>query len=413
VTATLGRHEVTDAGAALRNSGPPRRVVITDAEQRSVLAAARGLARAGYEVTVLATAPRQLTSWSRACRHSRLVTDPRVDCGGFRRDLGGLLKQRSYDIVIPGTEQSLVVLAGMSPHDLHGARHGIGNPAAVERILDRRVLGAAADAVGLASPPTVVCETYEDARAAARWFDYRVVVKPVRSVHAAGDGLRWRKSAMADGPRAFRRAIDGVALPVLVQRHTPHRAVLSFSGVAHRGDLYSGCLSRYQRSWPPAGGVAAFAETVLPSSTLVERVTGLVSQIGVNGIFELEMLMLGGGHAPAAVDLNPRVFGTLPLSIAAGANLPATWCQLLLGERPQVAWAAPNVRYRFEEGDFRFLLRQARRRRLRLALGAARPRARTTHALFSIRDPLPFFAWAMTGGRTIRPPRRVSPAGHR
>jgi predicted ATP-grasp superfamily ATP-dependent carboligase len=351
--------------------------------------------------------------WSRACHRSRLVADPRVDRDGFRRDLGALLEQRSYDIVIPGTEQSLLVLAGTSPHELHGARHGIGNPAAVERVLDRRVLCAVADAVGLASPPTVVCDTYEDAAAAARWFDHRVVVKPVMSVHAAGNGLRWRKSAMADGPRAFRRAIDGFAPPVLVQRHMPHRAVLSFSGVAHRGELYAGCLSRYRRSWPPQGGVAAFAETVLASSTLVERVTALVSQIGVNGIFEVEMLELGGGRAPAAVDLNPRLFGTLPLPIAAGANLPATWCRLLLGERPPFVWAAANVRYRFEEGDFRFLLREARRPDLRVALSAARPRARTTHALFNRRDPLPFLAWAITGGRTIRPPRHVSPASHR
>jgi predicted ATP-grasp superfamily ATP-dependent carboligase len=404
---------MSGVGSTLRKGGQPGRVVITDAEQRSVLAAARGLAGAGYEVTVLGTAPRQLTMWSRACHRSRLVADPRVDCDGFRRDLGALLEQRHYDIVIPGTEQSLLVLAGMSPHELHGARHGIGNATAMDRVLDRRMLGAVADAVGLASPATVVCETHEDATAAARWFDHRVVIKPVMSVHAAGGGLRWRKSAMADGPRAFRHAIDGFALPVLVQRHMPHRAVLSFSGVAHRGELYAGCLSRYQRSWPPQGGVAAFAETVLASSTLVERVTALVSQMGVNGIFEVEMLEPGGGRAPAAIDLNPRVFGTLPLPIAAGANLPATWCRVLLGDRPAFAWAAPNVRFRFEEGDLRFLLSEARRPHLGLASGAIRPRTRTTHALFDRRDLLPFLAWALSGGRTIRPPRHVSPASHR
>lgn len=71
------------------------------------------------------------------------------------------------------------------------------------------------------------------------------------------------------------------------------------------------------------------------------------------------------------------------------------------------------MRYRFEEGDFRFLLREARHRHLRVAVGAARPRARTTHALFDGRDRLPFLASAMTGGRTIRPPRHVSPGSRR
>jgi hypothetical protein len=55
------------------------------------------------------------------------------------------------------------------------------------------------------------------------------------------------------------------------------------------------------------------------------------------------------------------------------------------------------VRYRFEESDFRFLLREARHRHLRVAVGAARRRARATHALFDGRDPLPLLASAMTG----------------
>ncbi len=391
--------------------GRPRvrgRIVITDAEQRCVLAAARALASANFDVTVLGTAPKQLTLWSRACHHRELVTDPRVDQAGFRDDLAALLQGGDYDVVIPGTEQSMLVLADAEPGIFGAARHGIPDGDTVRRCLDRRVLGEAAAGVGIPSPPGVACDTGAAALEAARLFGYDVIVKPARSVHVVGAGLVWRKSAFANGREACRRTIARFEPPLLIQHQVAHRAVLSFSGVFYDGRLHAACLSRYRRSWPPQGGVAAFAETVVPSPGHVAAISALVAAIGWTGIFEVEMLDRGEGRAPAAIDFNPRLFGTIALPIAAGANLPAAWCRLLLGERPASSWAAPQVGYRFEEGDLRFLLREARSRRLASALRAARPHRHTAHAIFDRRDPLPFAAWGLSRGGAVRPPRAAA-----
>jgi predicted ATP-grasp superfamily ATP-dependent carboligase len=179
-------------------------------------------------------------------------------------------------------------------------------------------------------------------------------------------------------------------MPVLVQRH--HAApVVSVGGVCADGRLLGVAVSRYRRTWFPDGGSAASSETFAAERSLIERVEALVAAAQVQGIFELELLELGAGRF-AAIDLNPRVYGSMALAIAAGANLPAVWVRWLLGESPAWCAARPGVGYRWEDAELRHLVWHVRRRHARAALAVLRPRLGTAHAYFRLADPGPLAA---------------------
>src|SRR5262249_52419562 len=89
---------------------------------------------------------------------------------------------------------------------------------------------------------------------------------------------------------------------------------------------------------------------------------------------------------------NPRVFASITLDNAAGANLAALWCDWLLGRNPLPAVAKPARRYRWEEGELCHLAWQLRHGRFRAAIAAARPRRRVTHSWFRVTDPGPLVA---------------------
>jgi hypothetical protein len=74
------------------------------------------------------------------------------------------------------------------------------------------------------------------------------------------------------------------------------------------------------------------AVTIAPPQPLLQQVEELLELIGWCGIFELELLELGENRF-GAIDFNPRPFGWMALSIAAGANLPALWCDYVLQRR--------------------------------------------------------------------------------
>jgi predicted ATP-grasp superfamily ATP-dependent carboligase len=105
-----------------------------------------------------------------------------------------------------------------------------------------------------------------------------------------------------------------------------------------------------------------------------------------------------------AIDFNPRPFGWMTLAVAAGANLPALWCDHVLGRRTgtQAHEARAGVHYRWEEGELRNALGHLRRGRLRAALAVLRPYRRVAHALFRIDDPAPLLARVLSAARRRR-----------
>jgi hypothetical protein len=174
----------------------------------------------------------------------------------------------------------------------------------------------------------------------------------------------------------------GLGGPVVVQPFVagPMAAV---SGVTWQGRLVAAAHQAYRRIWPPDCGVACAAETVAADEDLEARLPALLA--GYDGIFQLQFI---AGHV---IDLNPRVYGSLPLAVAAGANLPAILCGLVAGSPVEPVRARPGVRYRWIEGDVRNLLATWRSGTHTAAgvLKELRPRPGTAHSVVSLTDPWP------------------------
>jgi predicted ATP-grasp superfamily ATP-dependent carboligase len=136
-------------------------------------------------------------------------------------------------------------------------------------------------------------------------------------------------------------------------------------------------------------GDAAMATTITPPRPLTQQVEELLEMIGWHGIFELELLELGENRF-GAIDFNPRPFGWMTLAVGAGANLPALWCDHVLGRHSVPPnGARVGVHYRRGDADIRNALAQLRRGNLREAVAVLRPRRRVFHPYFRIDDPAP------------------------
>jgi predicted ATP-grasp superfamily ATP-dependent carboligase len=167
--------------------------------------------------------------------------------------------------------------------------------------------------------------------------------------------------------------------------------VLSFSGVTVEGRLLTFGVSRYGRTWPPEGGAVSFAKTIAPPEGLRQKVEHLLEVLGWQGVFELEV-MRRDDTGFAAIDFNPRLFGSLELITEAGAPLTAAWCDWVLGRGKTESEAKPGYHYRWEDAELRNLWRRLRRRQIRSALTVLRPRRRMTRSFFRVTDPAPLIA---------------------
>ena len=340
--------------------GLGERVLVTDlvnGRSRSAVAAVRALAGGGYAPIVTVSGRRSPAAASRDC--AGVVRVPPCLNGDYADAVRREMADRDYVAVMPASDGALLAL-GLPGADL----------------VDKSTLPARAAAAGLRTPRTLRLDGPEELAAAAGRLEYPLVVKPV----------------VKSGPGSLARRVDTPAALVALAAESGGASVVqpfldgdlrAVAGVVHEGRLLALVHQGYVRTWPADCGVASAAVTTAPDTGLEQLLARLLS--AHSGVFQVQLI------GSCVIDVNPRVYGSLPLAVAAGANLPAIFCAAVQGRGQDLVRARPGVRYRWAEGDVRRLGYGLRRGELGLveAVRALYPRLGTAHSVESLRDPGP------------------------
>ncbi len=379
-----------------------RRVLITDGEERSALAACRALRSTGYAVDAVAFGGPAAVHWSRSCSRRLRAPDPRADRVAFADALSELLAGWRYDLLLPASDAALLAISEDRDRLSQLVTIGLPPHEAVLRCLSKIGAVEGSGASQLAAPRTEVCPSFEEARDAAAEIGFPLLVKPHMSARPEGMGLRERSSRRVSDVSELAAATEDFGMPVLVQRCL-RGPVHSLGGVITDQGLVAAAYSRYVRTWPPeAGNVACSVSLPLPTQ-LREAAAALLDRLGWRGIFELELMEKPDGNL-GLIDLNPRVYGSLELAVHAGVSLPAIWCDSLLEDRviSEFRDARAGVWYRWEDADVRYALRRLRSGGMRDVAPVLKPHRGTAHALFRLSDPGPLFARVISAVRSRR-----------
>jgi predicted ATP-grasp superfamily ATP-dependent carboligase len=373
------------------------RVLITSAQERFALAACRALHDAGYAVSAVADQTPAATHWSRCCDRRHVLPDPKRDADAFVDGLAEIVRQEPHAVLLPGADAALLAISERRERLEPYVRLGMPGRAAVTASTDKIALVDAARAAGLDSPETIVCHTREDGLAAAHRLGLPVVIKPRCTAFEFHGAVQQRPSMYVEEQDQLEQLAGQFGSPYVIQR-VRHGEVWSLAGVMTPDGLISFVAARYLRTWPAEAGNVAFAETIEPPAGVADQVATLLSELGWVGIFELELIRSDDG-ALSAIDLNPRLYGSLALAARAGAPLAPVFCDWLLGRHSVDLTARAGVHYRWEDADLRHALSRLGDHRYRDAAAALRPRRDVAHAHFQLRDPGPLLARALLLGR--------------
>jgi hypothetical protein len=173
-----------------------------------------------------------------------------------------------------------------------------------------------------------------DAVAAASELGYPVVVKPTVSRELRLDGTigSYEVSYAADAEQLRRRLgpIEGSA--VLLQRWLPGTG-LGVELLMDRGRPLAAFQHRRIREVPPTGGASALRESVDLDADLYDHAVRMLAEIGWTGLAMVEFRRGpdGIGHL---MEINGRVWGSLPLAVLAGMDFPGRLADLLVDGPP-------------------------------------------------------------------------------
>jgi biotin carboxylase len=318
-----------------------RRVLVTDAGRGSAIAVIRSLGRAGWDVVAADSTPRSAGFRSRFTVSTLVYPHPLCEPERVVELLLAEAAARRIDLIIPVSDEVLLPLSAHRERFAGVCTLAIPAADALEQVADKSATVALARRLGLPVPPTALVRTVEEAANAAPDLGWPVVVKPARSRVVRADGVDRFEVSYADSPPAVRRIMQRLEgrVDVLLQQYRAgegHGVELLLAD----GEPLLAFQHRRLHEVPITGGASALRESVAIDPTMLAHATALMRELRWTGLAMVEFLVAADG--PTLMEINGRIWGSLPLAVKSGADFPLGLAQLFTGQRP-VAGPAPRV----------------------------------------------------------------------
>jgi predicted ATP-grasp superfamily ATP-dependent carboligase len=318
--------------------------LVPDVHFRGAVAGVRGLGRAGLGVLAVGPTPAAAGLWSRHARARAVAPEVSRHPESFARELFVLAERHGPLAIYPSREETVDVLLASSQRAPREATIPYPGPGPVAVLRDKARLPDLARAHGLGAPHMYFHG--EAAGLAGAGLPFPFLLKPPV------------KGAVLDYPRVVESPAD---LEPIVAALPPRERVIAQERVA--GELMSLVLviardgrvaARFQqracRTWPPGAGPSTLARSVPLDYGLIERSRALLADVGYWGLAQLQFV--DSRPEPALIDVNVRYYGSLPLALRSGVNLPAILHGVTMGrEAAEPPPYRAGVTYRWLENE--------------------------------------------------------------
>lgn len=350
------------------------RILVTDSDTRSALAAVRALGTRGHHVVTAGVAHPSLASVSRHSRAFEAYPDPASDSDGFVDALARGVERQRIDVVLPMTEVTTLLVT--AHQERLAARIPFPDAMTVANAADKSHVIGLAQELGIPVPRTVVATSAAQGIADAQSLPIPIVVKPARSRVRTPDGWVSTGVAYAHDAASLRKSLEGLppaVYPVLLQERIEGPGVGVFVAI-DRGDIVATFAHRRVREKPPSGGVSVLCESAAVDPVAAEHAAKLLRAIGWRGVAMVEFKQDRRDGSLRLMEINGRFWGSLQLAVDAGVDFPSIAAAIAAGEPLPAAKAyRVGVRSRWLAGDLDALLLQLLRSRGQLNLPPSHP----------------------------------------
>ena len=331
-------------------------ILVTDASLGSAVTIIRSLGRRGWRVVAGDSDPASLGFRSRYTAQRLLYPSPMCHPAEFVRSLFQAVREHRIDLVIPVTDATILPLTDEGSVPMGTCRVAMPDPDALRLFMDKERTFALADRLGIPSPRTATVESPDAASDVAARFGWPVVLKPKSSrIYRDRQAIDAFEVAYANGPKdlaAQLRRFEG-RCEILVQEYCAGEGC-GVGLLMHEGRPLAAFQHRRLHEFPLTGGASSLRESVPLDRVLYDHSVKLLGAVGWTGLAMVEFKV--GPTGPKLMEVNGRVWGSLPLAVMSGVDFPRLLAELYLvgppaeGREPQLGYQV-GVRARNLELD--------------------------------------------------------------
>ena len=309
-------------------------VLVTDAGRGSAITIIRSLGRAGWRVVAADFDPRSPGFTSRHVDETVRYPPPGSPPEAVVDALAGAARAHGVDLLVPVTDDTLLPVSERRDRFPVACHLAVADPSAIAAVTSKDATFDLARKLGVPLPRTVRATGAAEALAAAEELGWPVVLKPEVSLAHGGEGAGRRfEVAYAGGPEDLveRMATFEGRTAVLVQelwQGEGHGVEL----LLHEGRPLAAFQHRRLREVPVTGGASALRESVALDPVLYGWSADLLGELGWTGLAMVEFKV--GPRGACLMEINGRIWGSLPLAVRAGMDFPARLARLHLEGPP-------------------------------------------------------------------------------
>lgn len=296
-------------------------VFVTDAQMRSSLAVIRSLGIKGLSVTAGEETRFTTGFFSKYCSDKVVYPNPKKNKSDFIDCLIGELQRKEYEVLFPVADACLKPIMDNEEKISKYTSIALPSKDTFLKGYDKGITLKIAIDNDIPCPKTYFFDSNEDLYKASEYLIFPLVIKPRVSSGSRGlyicNSLDELVSRFEEGQQNYGK--------LLVQEYIPQGGDLGvYTLFNFDSEPRALTVQRRIRSYPASGGPSTLRETINneTSRKAIDIAFKLLKAMGWVGVAMVEFRIDARDGVPKLMEVNPRFWGSLQLSILSGVDFP-------------------------------------------------------------------------------------------
>lgn len=293
------------------------RVLVLDAQTRNSLAVIRSLGKKGIEVTACEDTKFATAFYSKYCVKRVVYPSPEHDLEYFINYMLNLVKKENYEVIFPITDKTAVPICKYKKEFSEYTIVPLPNYPTLMKARDKAQTLKIAMENNIPCPKTYFVDTSKDVEKIKNKIEYPVIIKPREGHGARGMALCKTEEELILKYNEIYRVYGSS----LIQEYIPYGDEIGVYALFNNSEPRAVCVQKRLRSYPVNGGPSTLRISI-KAHELVNISFKLLKAMNWSGVAMVEFRVDPRDNIPKLMEVNPRFWGSLQLSILSGVDYP-------------------------------------------------------------------------------------------
>lgn len=303
-------------------------VLVADVKSFVALVVIRSLGKKGIDVDGATNSKNASALYSRYCRNGVLYNPDKNDNNNLVSELFKIVESNNYDVFLPVFNEDVLLLLSQNKKKFERyTKLPIADYDVLETSSNKSKIMKIAEDINIPYPLTYFVDEVDKIDDIRNELSFPVVVKPSRSFGAKGLFYVYSTNELKEKFLEIKNEYGSV----LIQEYIPGIKYTVNTLFNKNSEPIRVVVHKCIRQFPVSGGVFTLGETIhMPS--LVEYAFKLLRHVKYCGVACVEFVIDERDGTPKLIEINPRFYGSLALSIGAGVDYPYLLAKMALEE---------------------------------------------------------------------------------